>query len=176
VQDGPASTGPDCSSCERLARTSPPPRDLVVETGGWVVAHAFNANLEGWLVMLPRRHVVALDELTVGEADALGPLLRALTSALRDVTGCEKTYALLLAESEGFHHLHVHVVPRHRDLDPALRGARIFGLLGNPDLGVINVERMDELAIELRAHLRSSGAVHDGDVGPHRGEPTRRAT
>jgi diadenosine tetraphosphate (Ap4A) HIT family hydrolase len=129
------------------------------------VVHAFNANLEGWLVVLPRRHIEALDELTFDEAAALGGLLRALTAALRDVTGCAKTYVLLLAEMEGFHHLHVHVVPRDRDLDPALRGARIFGLLGNPDLSIVPPERMDEIALEVRAHLVAAGAVDLGDGG-----------
>jgi hypothetical protein len=36
----------------------------------------------GWLVVLPRRHLLALDELSHAEAEALGPLLRAVTAAL----------------------------------------------------------------------------------------------
>ena len=52
---------------------------------GWRVAHAFGTSLPGWLVMVPRRHVIALDELTVEEAADLGPLLRALTAAMRAV-------------------------------------------------------------------------------------------
>lgn len=157
----PTSKASGCGTCERLAWTSPPPRDRVVATEGWVVAHAFNANLEGWLVVLPHRHVEALDELTVREADALGPLLRALTIALREVTGCVKTYVLLLAESEGFHHLHVHVVPRDADLDPALRGVGIFGLLGNPGLDVVAPWRMDELALAVRARFLAAGVRED---------------
>ncbi|HLK46239.1 MAG TPA: hypothetical protein VKT18_09620, partial [Acidimicrobiales bacterium] len=81
------------------------------------------------------------------------------TAALREVVGCEKTYVLLLAESEGFQHVHFHVVPRHADLDPDLRGPRIFGLLNNPGLDVVTEARRDELALALRAHLLTSGAV-----------------
>ena len=62
--------------------------------------------------MLPRRHILALDELSHAEAAALGPLLRAVTAALREVTGCAKTYVALFAEAEGFGHVHFHVVPR----------------------------------------------------------------
>ena len=88
----------------------------------WRVAHAFGTSLPGWLVVLPRRHVIALDELTAEEAADLGPLLRALTAALREVLGCSKTYVALFAEAEGFAHIHFHVVPRSPDLDQLLRG------------------------------------------------------
>ena len=81
---------------------------------GWRVAHAFGTSLPGWLVVVPRRHVIALDELTAGEAADLGPLLRALTAAMRAVLGCGKTYVALFAEAEGFEHVHFHVVPGAR--------------------------------------------------------------
>lgn len=148
-----------CQSCPRLHTTSPAPRDCVVSTGRWTVAHAFNANLEGWLVVLPTRHVEALDELDELEAAELGPLLRGVTAALREVVGCQKTYVLLLAEQEGFQHVHLHVVPRHADLDPTVRGARIFGLLNNPDLDVVTEARRDELALALREHLVTAGVA-----------------
>ncbi len=60
---------------------------------------------------------------------------------------------LLLAEAEGFQHVHLHVVPRHADVAPEHRGARIFSLLGNPELDVVASERMDELALAIRDHL-----------------------
>lgn len=144
---------PGCLSCPRLAGDHFAPRDAIVRTGGWHVAHAFNANLEGWLVVLPVRHVESLDELTDEEAGALGPLLKELTAALRVATGCAKTYVLLLAEAEGFQHVHLHVVPRHADVAPEHRGARIFSLLNNPELDVVASERMDELALAIRDHL-----------------------
>jgi diadenosine tetraphosphate (Ap4A) HIT family hydrolase len=152
-------TGSTCESCLRLAAPSPAPRDRVVTTGRWTVAHAFNANLEGWLVLLPVRHVEALDELDADEAAELGPLLVAGTAALRAVVGCEKTYVLLLAESEGFRHVHLHVVPRAPDLAEEARGARIFTLLGNPELDVVATDRMDAIALALRGHLEAAGVA-----------------
>ena len=86
-------------------------------------------SLPGWLVMVPRRHVIALDELTAKEAADLGPLLRALAAAILAVLECAKTYVALFAEAEGFEHVHFHVVPRSRDMDPGLRGPRVFGHL-----------------------------------------------
>jgi diadenosine tetraphosphate (Ap4A) HIT family hydrolase len=155
--------GAPCRSCERLVMPSPPPRDRIAVTDGWTIAHAFDANLEGWLVVLPTRHVEALDELTVAEADELGGLLRASTEALRSVCGCSKTYVLLLAEAEGFPHVHFHVVPRSSDLDEQFRGARIFGLLANPSMPLVSDERKDELALLVRAHLVAAGVAHAPD-------------
>jgi diadenosine tetraphosphate (Ap4A) HIT family hydrolase len=146
-----------CGACERLQYPSPAPRDRVVATSRFAVAHAFNANLEGWLVVLPRRHVLSIDLLDDVEAAELGPLLRGVTAALRATTGCEKTYVLLLAESEGFQHVHFHVVPRGPDLPDAYRGPRIFGLLANPELEVIAPDRMDELALAIRGQLARAG-------------------
>jgi diadenosine tetraphosphate (Ap4A) HIT family hydrolase len=165
VSEGPevAITVP-CGSCKRLEASNPPPRDRVAVTGGWTVAHAFNANLEGWLVVLPTRHVEALDELTAEEADELGALLRATTAALRSVCGCSKTYVLLLAESAGFSHVHFHVVPRSADFDDRFRGAKVFGLLGNPELPLVTDERKDELSVLLRRHLVAAGAAQAPEV------------
>lgn len=160
VPDTPTPTADAaCAACERLGWRDPPPRDRIAVSGGWSVAHAFNANLEGWLVLLPQRHVESLDELRPDEAAALGPLLVGLTAALRATTGCQKTYVLLLAESEGFHHVHLHVVPRGSDLGAQHLGPRIFGLLGNPDLDVVTPERRDDLALAVRAHLVDAGVV-----------------
>ena len=71
----------------------------------------------GWSWCRAGTYVIALDELTAEEAADLGPLLRALTAAMRAVLGCSKTYAALFAEAEGFEHVHIYVVPRSPDLD-----------------------------------------------------------
>jgi hypothetical protein len=68
-----------CFSCSNNERTDLPPRERIYIGPGWRVAHAFGTALPGWLVLLPRRHVTALDELTAAEAEELGPLLRAVT-------------------------------------------------------------------------------------------------
>jgi len=120
----------------------------------WRVAHAFGTSLPGWLVVLPRRHVIALDELTVEEAADLGPLLRAATAALRHVLGCSKTYVGLFAEAEGFAHVHFHVVPCSPDLDQSLRGPRVFGLLGGDPSGHLPNQVMDQTAASLGQALR----------------------
>lgn len=97
------------------------------------MAHSFNTAVPGWLVLLPRRHVTAVHDLTDAEAGALGVWQVGLSRALRGVTGCLKTYVVQFAESEGFAHVHFHIVPRMADLPAAHRGPGIFGLLGHPE-------------------------------------------
>lgn len=113
----------ECYPCRMTARLEDlPPREKVHLEGGWRVAHAFNSTLPGWLVLVPTRHVTSLDELTALESEELGLLARKVSIALRNVTGCEKTYLALFAEAEGFGHLHVHLVPRDADLAADHRG------------------------------------------------------
>jgi diadenosine tetraphosphate (Ap4A) HIT family hydrolase len=145
---------PECLSCRNNARQDLPPRERVHEGPRWRVAHAYGTSLPGWLVVLPRRHVVALDELTPGEAADLGPLLRAVTSALREVTGCSKTYVALFAEAEGHQHVHFHVIPRQPGLNPGLRGARVFSLLGAGPASEVPEPARDQIATELARALR----------------------
>ena len=138
----------DCYACQQ-AGPDAPFREQFVRHGGWRVAHDFNSSLAGWLVLVPLRHVHALDELTTEEATALGDLLRKATVALRSVTGCEKTYVMLFAEAEGFAHLHVHVVPRMPDQPADRRGPDVFGYL--KDGHALSPERRDDIAGDLLA-------------------------
>ena len=52
---------PGCFPCDQQASAERPPREAVVETGHWRVAHAFDTSLAGWLVLLPTRHVRTCD-------------------------------------------------------------------------------------------------------------------
>lgn len=145
-EDRAASTG--CYACEQSAPDAPF-RERFVRRGGWRVAHDFNSSLEGWLILAPLRHVKSLDELTSDEAAELGGLLRGASIALKSVTGCQKTYAMLFAEAEGFTHLHVHVVPRMNDQPDDRRGPAVFGYL--TDGHALPPERRDEIAAALVA-------------------------
>ena len=74
-----------CLTCTDNARFELLPiRDRIGVDEHWRVAHAFDSALPGWLVLLPRRHVIAVAELTDVEAVALGTwqvrLSRALTA------------------------------------------------------------------------------------------------
>ncbi len=142
-----------CYSCEHNALTDPPAWESIARTNHWRVSHAIGTSLPGWLVVIPLRHVLALDELSEDESLELGPLLRNLTKALRAVVGCEKTYVMLLAEAEGFGHVHFHVVPRMAWFTDDQRGPNVFTLLGRPEAEWVSESERDALAVALRSDL-----------------------
>ncbi|MGI8535292.1 MAG: HIT family protein [Mycobacteriales bacterium] len=144
----------DCYPCRVERQAEPlPPRERVYDDGAWRVVHAISSTLPGWLVVLPKRHVTALTELTPVESAALGPLLQRLSQALAAVTGCVKTYVALFAEAEGFEHLHIHVVPRGRDLPDDRRGPRVFGYLAEEESAWLPGPERDRLAASVSAAL-----------------------
>ncbi len=145
-----------CTTCELVARRDAghaPPWDSILRTSHWDVVHAFGTSLEGWIVLVARRHVAAIVELTPDEAAELGMLVHRVSVALHDTLGCEKTYVAQFAEAEGHHHVHVHVIPRAVDLSDEHRGPRVFGLLGLPEDQCVPEGRMDEIASRLAPRL-----------------------
>lgn len=113
--------------------------------------------LAGWLVLVPRRHVTSIADLTGEEAATLGHWQVRLSRALRDVTGCVKTYVVQFAEREGFEHVHFHVVPRMPDVPDDRRGPAVFHYLNPPTGQGIDDEQRDNLVRALRDRLERTG-------------------
>jgi diadenosine tetraphosphate (Ap4A) HIT family hydrolase len=133
--------------------------DRIVRTEHWDVVHAFGTSLEGWLVLVVRRHITAVADLTDAEAAELGPLIKRVSAAVQDVVDCDKTYVVQFAEAAQHPHVHVHVIPRSRDLPDEHQGPRVFSLLGVPDDQAVPEARMDEIAAQIAARLGSIDAV-----------------
>jgi diadenosine tetraphosphate (Ap4A) HIT family hydrolase len=144
---------PGCMACDQQSAAALPPRDDVVHTEHWRVAHAFNSTLPGWLVLLPTRHVLSFTGLTQPAADELGGLIRRLGIALEAVTGCVKTYLMQFSEAEGFSHLHLHLVPRMPDHPEDARGPRAFVYLTEDRAKWLPEEVRDTFALALRSAL-----------------------
>jgi diadenosine tetraphosphate (Ap4A) HIT family hydrolase len=146
---------PECYACDQLAGVSAPPREDVVHTDHWRVAHAFNSTLPGWLVLVPTRHIASFTELTPEAADELGGLVRRLGTALETVTGCVKTYLMQFSEAEGFSHLHLHLVPRLPDHPEDARGPRVFTYMTDDQAQWLPEAERDAIALAVRAALRT---------------------
>jgi diadenosine tetraphosphate (Ap4A) HIT family hydrolase len=143
----------ECFSCrQNEVGEALPPRERIASDDHWRVAHGFNSALPGWLILLPRRHVTVIADLTDQEAAALGGWQVRLSRALREVTGCAKTYVIQFAEQEGFAHIHFHIVPRMPDLPADHRGPQIFHYLSEPPIAT---DEMDRLAQQLTAQLNT---------------------
>ncbi|WP_322755845.1 HIT family protein [Frankia sp. Cas3] len=146
----------DCYSCVGNGSLDTlPPRERILLGSGWRVAHAIRAALPGWLVVVARRHVTSLGDLTAAEASELGLMTWRLGRALADVTGCAKTYVAAFSEAPGFTHIHVHVIPRAESLPTADRGPAVFSYLRRPASEWVSSEVMDSLAETLAVSLAS---------------------
>ena len=145
----------DCYNCAMTARSDLPPREEILRTDDWRVAHAFNTTLPGWLVLAPLRHVEAFTDLSREALTELGGLVHDLSAALAEVTGCVKTYVMQFSEAEGFSHLHVHLVPRMADQPADLRGPRVFGHLTEPGEDCLGADELDRVALAVSASLAS---------------------
>ena len=147
-----------CMTCQLIARRdagAAPLWDCIQRTQYWDIVHSYNTALPGWLVLVARRHIEALYELTPDEAAELGVLLRQVSVALRDVTGCLKTYVIQFAEAAEHPHVHFHIVPRMADQPEAYRSTRVFAYLDVSETERVSEERMNEIAARIRPLLHS---------------------
>jgi diadenosine tetraphosphate (Ap4A) HIT family hydrolase len=149
-----------CFTCEGNARIRDlPPHERIAVDDHWRVAHAVGSALPGWLVLLPRRHVLAIADLNDAEAAGLGTWQARLSRALHAVTGCTKTYVVQFAEAPRFHHVHFHIVPRMADLPADRRGPKVFEFLTGPAERAVTSDQMNTLAAELAQHLQRHGGM-----------------
>lgn len=149
-----------CLTCSLIARRDAgdaPLWDSIHRTAYWDVVHSYNTSLPGWLVLVARRHIEAIDELTDEEAAELGLLLRQTSAALRQVTGCVKTYVCQFAEQVEHPHVHFHVIPRMADQPAERRGPRVFGYLGVPEAERVSEEAMNAIAARLKSRMKDEG-------------------
>jgi len=143
----------ECYSCSREREFERlPVRERIAHDEYWRLAHAVRSALPGWLVLLPRRHVTAIADLTDAEAARLGTWQVAASRALHAVTGCPKTYVAQFAEAEGFSHVHFHLVPRLPDQPADRRGPAVFGYL-DPDGDHVTDDAMNAFATALQQAL-----------------------
>ena len=145
-----------CKTCELISNRDAgiaPLWDCIYRTPLWDVAHSYDTALPGWLVLVARRHIESLDELTDPEAVELGRLIRKTSIALREATGCIKTYVIQFAEAAEHPHVHFHVIPRMADQPDSRRSTQIFGYLGVPDEERVSQEVMNTIAVKVRETL-----------------------
>ncbi|MDZ4719641.1 MAG: HIT family protein [Roseiflexaceae bacterium] len=138
--------------------------DNIYRTAYWDVVHSYNTALPGWLVLVARRHIEAVAQLSQAESIELGLLISATSQALEQVTYCIKTYVIQFAEAAEHPHVHVHIVPRMADQPDQRRGPKIFGYLNVAESERVPDDEMDRIAMQVRAMLLTLHPVKSEDA------------
>lgn len=151
---GTAVTSGECRSClynsgERRISPGPP----IHVSDFWPVEHAYPTRLRGWLVIVLRRHVEALHEVTAAEFRDFSLVLERTVRAQHEVLSCEKEYVACFAELEHFKHVHFHVIPRAADLPAEFIGTKGFALLQVTESEAVSRADIRALCEELGAAM-----------------------
>ncbi|HEX4466281.1 MAG TPA: hypothetical protein VH025_03775 [Solirubrobacteraceae bacterium] len=150
----------DCLACELLDGRRTLPGGPIEETAHWAVEHCVGPLGVGTLIVKPRRHLLHVWDLEEDEARELGPLLRRVSAAQRELLEPEQLYVTLWSHSGGSP-VHIHWVlqpiqaerPRPELLGPYLQAAMF-------DAGELPpTEQVERFADEMRALLNHGGAV-----------------
>ena len=153
-----------CKICELIIRrdaNNAPLWDCIYRTQFWDVVHHNSTTLPGWLVLVVRQHIRAIDELTNEEAIELGILLRQVSLALKESTGCIKTYVVQFAEMAEHQHVHFHIIPRAANQPENRRGTSVFEYSGVSEEERVGEEMMNEIATKVQKILISSLSLAD---------------
>jgi len=143
-----------CLSLQGIQRISPGP--YIYEGRSWVVDHAYPTSLKGWLVIVLKRHVEALHDLTHEEFQELGDIQYRLAQVMRSKSSIEKEYMMCFAEAAHFHHVHIHFVAKPLDLPQETRGPRIFSYLNVDQQDAVPPDEIIVLCEELKDALSMS--------------------
>ena len=146
----------ECHTCELTARRDKgeaPLWDNIFRTQYWDLVHSYNTSLPGWLVLVARRHLAAIDEMSAAEAAELGVLLQQVSASLKQVTGCQKTYVMQFAEHPQHPHVHFHVVPRLNEQPETHRGPRVMKYLQVAEDEYVTEDVMNALSEQIRQAL-----------------------
>jgi diadenosine tetraphosphate (Ap4A) HIT family hydrolase len=95
-------------------------------SGIWLLRHHPHPSpLVGWLLLDTVRHVAGAAEFDAEEAAGFGTMLQRSSALVKELTGCDRVYAI--AFGEGARHFHLHLIPRHA-AEPASESWRIADL------------------------------------------------
>jgi len=140
-----------CHSCLSISgeeRISP--GETIFAGRYWLVEHAYPSGLEGWLVIVLKRHCEKLHQLSSDEWLELSTLQQRCCKVLKTVFKSSKEYTMCFAEGQGFKHIHFHVVPKHSGFDKENSGAKAFNYLKMPQSRWVSKPRVREICRQLK--------------------------
>jgi diadenosine tetraphosphate (Ap4A) HIT family hydrolase len=102
-------SGDDCLACDLLSGAVELPGGIIWRSDAWVIEHCVGPLGIGTLILKTARHCTSLAELEPAEAFELGPLIRAATACVRDLSGADQVYCCLWSHA-GWKPAHLHFV------------------------------------------------------------------
>lgn len=120
---------PDCLLCRPDEADRVFGRARVWTNGQWRLSVVGHGPVPGFAHLEPVRHIPHITDLDGPEARSFGPVLAAVTRALRAAAGADLIYAAVFGERVA--HFHVNLAP-HRD-GGALAGGPAMIVPGSPD-------------------------------------------
>jgi len=139
----------DCVICRHVSKTDETADHYVWESEHWLLRHSNETNIEGYLILEPRRHILDFAEANEDELRSYGAVIAAAMKAIKKVVSPVRIYTFTLAES--CPHLHVHLIPRSDDFPKAWRAR---GIMAYPLSPTVNPARMPEICASLRSELK----------------------
>ena len=116
----------NCAICQLHADPVARERYEIHRSELWVLRHhPAPAPLAGWLLLDSLRHCSGPLDFSEAEASEWGGAVRDASRLVKQITGCDRVYAI--AFGEGAQHLHLHLIPRHLD-EPATKAWAVADL------------------------------------------------
>ena len=123
----------NCAICQLHADPVARERYEIQRSELWVLRHHPDpAPLPGWLLLDSLRHCCGPLDFSEAEASDWGRVVRDSSRFVKQITGCQRVYAI--AFGEGAQHLHLHLIPRHLE-DPSSKAWAIADLYRGMDSG-----------------------------------------
>ena len=123
----------NCAICQLHLDPQAQERYEIQRSELWVLRHHPDpAPLPGWLLLDSLRHCSGPVDFTVAEASDWGSAVRDASALVKQITGCDRVYAI--AFGEGAQHLHLHLIPRHLN-EPASKSWAVADLYRAMDRG-----------------------------------------
>ena len=117
----------------------------------WLLRHHPRpAPLTGWCLLDSRRHFGGPMNFAPDEARQWGAVVQQASQLIREVTGCDRVYAI--AFGEGARHLHLHLIPRSGD-DARTSAWKIADLYRDVEAGKVkaaSIERVHDWLLRAR--------------------------
>ena len=103
----------------------------------WLLRHHPSPSpMVGWLMLDSVRHLGGPLDLDDREASEWGKVVRASSRLVKDLTNCDRVYAI--AFGEGARHLHLHLIPRFEG-DPSTSAWSVADLYRDSESGLAQV-------------------------------------